>query len=402
MSEMKISGDTIVEVHNIETYQSNDNDSITIRRIGTSDYLLFDVNTLNLYNSFSSNKSIAELALINSDHDYQIEDIIEFVDVLLDAGFIKTIDGQKISESLTDNPNLNVEPSKFYSLIFGKVAWTIYIFSMFANLYLFFTFETLRPKGSDFFVSNSGIISILIIIISTWIVIFFHEYGHICAAKSVGIGAKVKWGYRLVFLVLETEVADIWSVSRRKRYGIYLAGIAWTSILILFCALMQFYFFNEFVIKILKFAILMQLQTIVFQTLLFLRTDLYYVLINFLKIDDLNESMKYIFKNVLTLQFHNVSTKLNNLSAKERKVVKIYSVCSLIGILVSLYLFFVIDIPIALYSVKQTLEKTLRDPLFSISYWDGIAMGTLTLCPIVILIVYVLIDLRKRTVKGNI
>ncbi len=60
----------------------------------------------------------------------------------------------------------------------------------------------------------------------------------------------------------------------------------------------------------------------------------------FLKIDDLNESMKYIFKNVLTLQFHNVSTKLNNLSAKERKVVKIYSVCSLIGILVSLYLFF--------------------------------------------------------------
>lgn len=138
MSEMKFSGDTIVEVHNIETYHSNDNDSITIRRIGTSDYLLFDVNTLNLYNSFSSNKSIAELALINSDHDYQIEDIIEFVDVLLDAGFIKTIDGQKISESLTDNPNLNVEPSKFYSLIFGKVAWTIYIFFQCLQIYICF------------------------------------------------------------------------------------------------------------------------------------------------------------------------------------------------------------------------------------------------------------------------
>lgn len=56
----------------------------------------------------------------------------------------------------------------------------------------------------------------------------------------------------------------------------------------------------------------------------------------------------------------------------------------------------VIDLPIAYYTVKQTLEKTLKDPLFSMSYWDGIAMGTFTLCPLVILTIYLALDLRKK------
>ncbi|MNP15395.1 hypothetical protein D3C76_1077500 [compost metagenome] len=83
-------------------------------------------------------------------------------------------------------------------------------------------------------------------------------------------------------------------------------------------------------------------------------------------------------------------------SIKEKRIVIIYSLFSFFGCLISLYLFFVIDVPIALHSVTQTLEKTLSDPLFSFSYWDGIAMGTLTLCPIVILSVYSLLDLKKR------
>lgn len=395
MYQKEISKDTMVEVHTIETYQ-RENDSITIRRIGTSDYLLLDEIALNIYRSFSSDKSIGEVALMHSANDYEINDIIEFVEVLLNAGYVKSIDGVLISESLIDNHPLNAEPSKILKILFSKTAWAFYLFSVFANIFLFYFSDNLRPKGSDLFVSTSGIASICIIILGTWIVIFFHEYGHICAAKSVGIGAKVKWGYRLVFLVLETEVTDIWSVSRKKRYGVYLAGLAWTSMLILLCLVMQFYFSNEIILKILKFTVLMQLQTTVFQTLLFLRTDLYYVLTNFLEIDDLNESMKLIFKNIFTLKFNKISSILNSMSNKERKITKIYSSLSFIGIFVALYLFLVIDLPIAYYTVKQTLEKTLKDPLFSMSYWDGIAMGTFTLCPLVILTIYLALDLRKK------
>lgn len=332
MYQKEISKDTMVEVHTIETYQ-RENDSITIRRIGTSDYLLLDEIALNIYRSFSSDKSIGEVALMHSANDYEINDIIEFVEVLLNAGYVKSIDGVLISESLIDNHPLNAEPSKILKILFSKTAWAFYLFSVFANIFLFYFSDNLRPKGSDLFVSTSGIASICIIILGTWIVIFFHEYGHICAAKSVGIGAKVKWGYRLVFLVLETEVTDIWSVSRKKRYGVYLAGLAWTSMLILLCLVMQFYFSNEIILKILKFTVLMQLQTTVFQTLLFLRTDLYYVLTNFLEIDDLNESMKLIFKNIFTLKFNKISSILNSMSNKERKITKIYSSLSFIGIL---------------------------------------------------------------------
>lgn len=250
------------------------------------------------------------------------------------------------------------------NFIYTIYIWTIYLISFIANLIFFFLYEDLRPKGSDFFVSE------------------------ICAARAAGINAKVKWGYRLVFLVLETEVSDIWSIPRNKRYGIYLAGLAWTSILTFICLLMQFYFLNEIVNKVLKFAVLMQLQTVVFQTLLFLRTDLYYVLANFLKIDDLNESMKFILKNLFTLNFKEIRNMLKGIPKREKKVIEIYSTLSFIGIVISLYLFFVIDLPIVFYSVKQTLEKTLNKQLFSIAYWDGIALGTLALCPIVILSIY--------------
>lgn len=358
-----------------------------------------DKMTLNIYQSFSSNKTITEVMLVNQESDLETSDIIDFVLVLMEAGFVRAIDGIIVSESLEDN-RVKEKPNKILQFLFSKFAWFCYFSSALINLFLFFSYSDLRPKGSDFFVSESGIFSIFLIIISTWIVIFFHEYGHICAAKSAGIGAEIKWGYRLVFLVLETEVADIWGVPRVKRYGIYLAGLAWTSILILLCLSMQFYFSDEMFLNILKFAVLMQLQTVVFQTLLFLRTDLYYVLTNFLRVDDLNESMQFIFKNILVMKFSEINKKIKNISNNEKKIVLTYSILSFFGIIISLYLFFVIDVPIALYSVKQTLDKTLNDPLFSMAYWDGIAMGTLILCPIVILFVYLIFDFKKkRTIR---
>lgn len=305
-----INGNSIIELHNIEIF-TDDNDFVTARRIGTSDYISLDTDALKLYRCFGLKRSILEVTKLNAELEYTLQDILEFVEVLINAEFVKTIDGVEISESLNDEPREQVRTNKLIRILFSKIAWIVYFLSAIANVVLFYSYDHLHPRGSDLFVSSSGIVSIIVIILCTWIAIFFHEFGHICAAINVGIDAKIKWGYRLVFLVLETQVSDIWSVPRNRRYGVYLAGLAWTSILVLICTTLQFFIETPIIVKVLKFTVIMQLQTIVFQALLFLRTDLYYVVTNSMKIDNLNEQTLFLFKNLVTLKFEKIKTKLN-------------------------------------------------------------------------------------------
>lgn len=52
-----------------------------------------------------------------------------------------------------------------------------------------------------------------------------HEFAHVAAGAFLGVHARWRFGHRLFFPAVETDLSDLWMVERRKRYVAYGAGV---------------------------------------------------------------------------------------------------------------------------------------------------------------------------------
>ena len=55
--------------------------------------------------------------------------------------------------------------------------------------------------------------------------IFVHELAHLIAARAVGVNSRMGISHRLWYLVAETDLTGLWSVTRNQRYLPMLAGM---------------------------------------------------------------------------------------------------------------------------------------------------------------------------------
>lgn len=87
------------------------------------------------------------------------------------------------------------------------------------------------PRHTDVFVSTSVTISIITTTAIGWFLLYLHEFGHLLAAKSIGIKSRIGLGHRLVFPVAETDMSNIVLLPHKRRYRALLAGMAWDGAL---------------------------------------------------------------------------------------------------------------------------------------------------------------------------
>lgn len=322
------------------------------------------------------------------------EDLRDFVLMLAESQFVHTVNGHAISLQASA-PAQTVARSAVAGMLFGSAAWIIYGLIAIASLLLFAFAEQTRPAGDDFYFSGSGLASLIVNLLGMWAVVFIHEFGHVYAARREGIAGRISWGYRFIFLVIETDVSDIWSIPRHRRYSIYMGGLAWTFAIILVLQLLLFAPLPDTLMKLDRLFILLLLQTIVFQFVIILRTDLYYVLTNYFRIDDLYERALRFLGRLVRLQTHAIRQDWTMLSNRDRLVETSFLAYSIVGIGITGFLFIQVDLPFFEATAQVITSKLLHEPLFSAAYWDGIFFATLLLNPIVIVAAYWGIDWHR-------
>jgi hypothetical protein len=113
-----------------------------------------------------------------------------------------------------------------------------------------------------------------------------HELAHVAAGRYLGVDARVRLGYRLIFPVLETNLTDLWMVPRRRRYVAYLAGAvsdllaASVALAILWSHHHGWIALTPGLYRALELIVFIAGCVVVWQMNVFLRTDGYYVLSN--------------------------------------------------------------------------------------------------------------------------
>jgi putative peptide zinc metalloprotease protein len=212
---------------------------------------------------------------------------------------------------------------------FGRTAWTGYALAALFSLVTLVVRPDLLPLSTDAIVVADFGISALIVLPVGWSITALHEYWHWLAARALGLqsrfGIDVRYG---VFLVFETDLTQIWSVARRRRYGPQLAGMAVQGVLLAATLLAEVLWRDA---PFLRLLVLLNLATLMWQAMVFLRSDLYAVLVTATGCTNLWETTQLRAKAMFHLISAAERQTLNDASAADRRVSRWFVHVWLIG-----------------------------------------------------------------------
>jgi putative peptide zinc metalloprotease protein len=112
-----------------------------------------------------------------------------------------------------------------------------------------------------------------------WTLVLLHELGHLATARAAGAPSRITLSTRLQFLVAQTDVSGVWAAPRRSRITVYLAGIAVNVCLAGSCLLALGLANPRGTLRsLLAVAVAETALMLATQLMVFMRTDLYFVL----------------------------------------------------------------------------------------------------------------------------
>lgn len=304
-------------------------------------------------------------------------DVLDFMNTLNSLGVINDIN--------LDEDRKNNFIQSLGKFLFNKATITFYIINILLTIILLITFPNkLTPNYQDTFVLSSIGLSLLLFFFVSWFLVFVHEGAHYLAVSATGKKMNFQLSIRWFWVVIEANMNTLWSIPREKRYIPFLAGF-FIDILIINISFMLILVINDiFIISLLKMIALIQFYKIIWQFIIFLRTDFYYVLLNYFGVSTLTKgSIAYLLRKI--------SPKYNlffdKLSSREQIICKRYSWLYIVSLFAVCYLFLFLSIPTVLYTLKTTLSILSTFAYNTFEFWDSFIVLTLLLFEFILWII---------------
>ncbi|GAA4512434.1 MULTISPECIES: hypothetical protein [Nonomuraea] len=300
---------------------------------------------------------------IEDEHDVEL-DVVQLVEALVDLGFVARLNGADLPDPAGQAPPAHLPwlAERHVRWLFGlpmRVLWAVVVG---AALVALFGRPDLVPVYQDFFWSDYVGLTTLVNTAMFSVVISLHELMHLAAARSLGTPARIGFGTRLHNLVVQTDVTAIWSVPRRSRYRVYLAGTACD--LFLFAILMLVLAHAnppEGAAAFLRTLALVIMLSVPIQLHVYMRTDFYFVLADLLRCRNLFgdglDYARYLLRRVVTVvkRARPPADPSAELSARERRAVRIYAVLLVPSAAIALGMFAVYTLPIIVTALFRAL-----------------------------------------------
>jgi hypothetical protein len=206
-------------------------------------------------------------------------DVADFVAALGDLGFVSHIDDRPVHAAAPPAPTLRrLRPRQVRWLLHPATAGTT-VAIIVAGAVAMLADRELVPGYHDLIWSGSGGLVILGNAAIAWTINLIHELAHLTTARAAGIPGRMSLSTRLQFLVAQTDVTGVWAAPRRTRLTVYLAGMA-VNLLIAALCLLALPLLDPAGLgyRLVTATALLSLLFIPPQLLVFMRTDLYFVI----------------------------------------------------------------------------------------------------------------------------
>jgi len=266
---------------------------------------------------------------------------------------------------------------------------------------VFATTPELFPTAQDaFLIGDIGLSTVLLVPLSM-LTVALHEGGHWLAARAIGIRCRFGVDRRMMLLVFETDLTQLWGVPRRKRYSPLLGGMAIDVLLlgILLAARLLIHTSPwtapAWVDAILAMGVYLKLAGLLWQCMIFLRTDLYAVLVNLLGCHDLWRVKSLMLRKAFRRLTPQQAEELSRASDTDRRAARWFRWVWLMGFAGVLGWFAVFVLPVIAVVLDWTAANMTAGPLNG-RFWYGLFCATLLLGPYLLVAVFAVKEYAQR------
>jgi hypothetical protein len=174
--------------------------------------------------------------------------------------------------------------------MFSPVAWIFYVCVVAASVAAMTRNPQLRPDPGHVFFLPSLIAVQAILMVTQIPGLLVHEWFHVMAGRRRDLPSRLNVSRRLFFAVFETELNGLLGIPRGQRYLAFLAGMVADVLVITGLTLAAAAGPGAWPARLALAIAYLTLVRLAWQLLIFLRTDLYYVLTTALGCTNLAEA----------------------------------------------------------------------------------------------------------------
>ncbi|WP_327713904.1 hypothetical protein OG912_39870 (plasmid) [Streptomyces sp. NBC_00464] len=359
-----VTGDTRISLRELSMRPHDDGHGTwVIGRVVTGDFVSVPDVAHRAVLLLSAGHTVAEThRLLRRDLDADV-DVADFVGSLASLGFVAAVNGVRLPDVGRPTPSFPwLEPGHVRWMLSPLTGVAVLLLTVAAMLVVVAE-PALLPRYDDLIWSSSGSAVVLGNAALAWALIFLHEFAHLATARAVEVPSRMSLGTRLQFLVAQTDVSGVWAMERRTRVTVYLSGMALnlgaaaTGVLVLAAAGPP-----DPVARLLGAFVLLSLVMIPPQLLVFMRTDVYFVMQDLFGCANLYRDgsayARWILARLLSpWRRRGVEDPSLGLSGRERRAVRFYSVILVVGTALCLSVAAFLTLPVTVSLVVDALSR---------------------------------------------
>ena len=363
MAEYEITEKSVVKFHDL--YKGEEEDGLVmVGRQDIGSYVSVPAEALEVIDLLDSGKTVGEVKKFTEEKYGEDIGIEEFVQEMIKNEMVKIMDGFKIpTTSQLQKDMFSSITGKHVGWLFSKYAWLLYGALFVTCLIIFALNPDYIPHYEDFFFHPWYSVAVGFWFFFGWILVACHEISHLFAAKAVGTEGYFSLSNRLIFIVAQTNLGNIWTIPRRKRYIVYLAGMAWDTVL-LFAMLVLLLLTDRNIIALsslqyafVKSMVFAGVWGIIWQFRFNMQTDVYYVVANYFKCTRLLPDAQANIKNFLWKFIKRIEkTDFSGTPESEMRAIKWYTFLYFVGTSVTLASYFLRSFPVFIMQIRRAIE----------------------------------------------
>ena len=369
----------------------------------TNVYVVLPAVGVRVLSLLRENPSVCDVAAAARAEFGEEVNVAEFARALLDLGFVVPVedDGRNVpAEPVASPPAV----SRWLRCAFSGPAWTLYGGACVAVVTLLALRPALFPRPADLFFLSTPVRSLAALTVLTYLLAAVHEGCHWLAARAVGVPAHISIGRRLYFLVLEIDLSGLWGLPRRRRYGPLLAGMAFDGVALFILLVIRWgdaaawWPLGAGLHRLLAALTFLEINAVLAQCWVFVRTDLYAVLITATRCVNLSRVTQLTMRQVFRRLDHAQARELADAHPRDVAVARWFRYVYLLGMIGATWFFITYFAPATIRLVSWLGGTLAAGRPASEHFWEALVFGGLILAPRVMTLVVAARDaIRWRT-----
>lgn len=378
MTALTLRGDSLVTLHPLHIGEEQQGE-VEVGRADTGVFIALPMEGVSLIRMLTGRMPLSEAAdRFRATYGVDV-DVLDFVRELSGCGFLNTVDGvvlpeQPESGSVTEPHGWRLLaglPQRRVKWLLSHPARACYVVIWAALLSVLVARPDVWPSASDAFLRIGVLSNLVLLTLLGWVLVFLHECAHLVAVRARGCDGTLDISHRLQFLVAQTDMSSVRVLPRHHRYAPYLAGMTWDATLLLVCLLLQVGGTQSPLPGLVAYVLAMAL---LFECAIFMRTDLYYVFTNLLRLGNLmHDTQRWVADLAARVLRRPSPYDLSDIPARELRVVRWFAPFATLGVAIAVGQFVLLGLPLLARFVAEAASGLSTDPR-SLSFWDSVGL----------------------------